>query len=288
MAIIYKITNLINRKTYIGETTRSFNKRWNEHKSRSINKGHGYNYHLHCAMRKYGFENFSTEILEECTDDLRFEREHFYILKYNSLEPNGYNFLACGEGSVKVPIERIIALWEEGLLCKEIGNKLNLHYQTVSEHLKNYGITQEEINLRRGNFTRDRCSQPVCQYDLKGNFIKEYSSASCTEFQQSAISSVCLQKQISAYGYLWKYKNDPRPIQEWVQRVENKKDAGRPKKIVLQYDLNMNLIAEYPSAKEAALAMGKTSRSNLCSAARNGNKAYGYYWKYKEKENEFK
>jgi predicted GIY-YIG superfamily endonuclease len=33
MAVIYKITNLINGKIYIGETTRSFNKRWNEHKS---------------------------------------------------------------------------------------------------------------------------------------------------------------------------------------------------------------------------------------------------------------
>ena len=284
MAIIYKITNLINGKIYIGETTRSFNRRWNEHKSQSFNKGHGYYYHLHCAIRKYGLDNFSTAILEECEDNLRFEREHHYILKFNSLDPNGYNYLVSGEGSVKVPIEKIIELWEEGLMCKEIGQKLNLHYQTVSEHLKNFGITQEEINQRKGNFTRQRCSYPIYQYDLEGNFIKEYPSASSTKFSQSAICQVCLQKQISAYGYLWKYKDDPRPISEWVNKIRNKKEAGRPKKIVLQYDLKMNLIAEYPSAKDAALAMGKTSRSNLCSAARKGGKAYGYYWKYKENE----
>ena len=288
MAVIYKITNLINGKIYIGETTRSFNKRWNEHKSQSFNKGHGYYYHLHCAIRKYGLNNFSTEILEECEDNLRFEREHYYILKFNSLDPNGYNYLASGEGSVKVPIEKIVELWEEGFMCKEIGQKLNLHYQTVSEHLKNYGITQEEIMERKGEFTRQRCSYAVCQYDLNGNFIKEYPSSSSTEFQQSAISQVCQQKQFSAYGFLWKYKDDPRSINEWVTKLKMKKDAGRPKKKVLQYDLNMNLIAEYDSAKDAALAMGKTNRSNLCRAAREGKKAYNYYWKYKEDTDEFK
>lgn len=281
MAIIYKITNLVNNKIYIGETIRSLNKRWNEHKSQSLNEGHGYNYHLHAAMRKYGIENFIIEILEECKDENRFEQEHYYIMKYNSLEPNGYNYLASGTGSVKIPIEKIVDLWNEGKLCNEIANELNIHYQTVSEHLKNYGVTPEEIQFRKGQFTKERCSYPVQQYDLNGTFIKEYVSANETGYNQSAICQVCAQKQISAYGFLWKYKHDTRPIEQWVEKVQNKKDAGRPKKVVLQYDLEMNLIAEYSSAKDAALAMGKQSRSNLCSAARKGGKAYGYYWKYK-------
>ena len=73
---------------------------------------------MHCAIRKYGVDNFKIEIIEECEDKDRFDKEHYYIIKFNSLEPNGYNFLASGEGSVKVPIEKIVETWEEGLNCK--------------------------------------------------------------------------------------------------------------------------------------------------------------------------
>ena len=69
MAYIYKITNLINSKIYIGQTIRSINVRWNQHKSESFNNhGHGYNYHLHNAIRKYGSDNFKIEIIEQCPD----------------------------------------------------------------------------------------------------------------------------------------------------------------------------------------------------------------------------
>ena len=43
----------------------------------------------------------------------------------------------------------------------------------------------------------------------------------------------------------------------------------------------MNLIAEYPSAAEAARALGKKDKSGICAAARQGRKAYQSYWKYK-------
>ena len=61
MAIIYKITNLANNKIYIGETIRNLNVRWNEHKSEALGGRHGYTYHLHNAIRKYGIDNFIIE-----------------------------------------------------------------------------------------------------------------------------------------------------------------------------------------------------------------------------------
>lgn len=45
---------------------------------------------------------------------------------YNSLEPNGYNYLAAGTGSTKVPIEAILELWELGYNTKEIGERLGV------------------------------------------------------------------------------------------------------------------------------------------------------------------
>ena len=209
MAYIYKITNKINNKSYIGETTRTLQTRWNQHIKESFSQGHGYNYHLHCAIRKYGIDNFSFEQIEECEDEMRFAREHYYIMFYNSLEPNGYNLLVSGTGSVKVPIEAILESWEEGLNTVEIGNKLGLHRQTVADHLKANNISQEEIMERQGKRTSERCSMPVLQYTLTGEFIQEWPSASSVSkegFSQSMVSSVCRQMQITAHNYIWKYE----------------------------------------------------------------------------------
>ena len=54
------------------------------------------------------------------------------------------------------------------------------------------------------------------------------------------------------------------------------------KKKIIQYDLNMNFIREYNSINEASIELNnKNAKGNICSACKNGNKAYKYYWKYK-------
>lgn len=66
---IYKIENLITHKVYIGQSVNIYH-RWLAHKSNSINKNSTqYNKHLYSAMRKYGIENFSFEIIKR---NLRF------------------------------------------------------------------------------------------------------------------------------------------------------------------------------------------------------------------------
>ena len=89
-----------------------------------------------------------------------------------------------------------------------------------------------------------------------------------------------MQKQKSAYGYLWKYKSDERDIQEWVFIFQTKRDAGRPKKKIQQISLKGDIINTFSSASDAAKALGKTDKSNICAAARKNKKAYGYYWRY--------
>lgn len=87
---IYKITNDLNGKCYIGQTIDN-KKRWKEHKQYSKYKSNGdkYNYPLANAMRKYGVENFSFEMLEELINDkdLLYEKEKYY---YNLYQPE-YN-----------------------------------------------------------------------------------------------------------------------------------------------------------------------------------------------------
>lgn len=80
---IYKITNKINGKVYIGQS-KDIKKRFENH--RCMNGSNP----MYEDMRKYGLENFTFEVLEECEEDKLLERELYYMKKYKSVE-NGYN-----------------------------------------------------------------------------------------------------------------------------------------------------------------------------------------------------
>ena len=81
---IYKITNLINGKIYVGQTTRNPIERFKEHKHADSIIGK--------AIRKYGAENFEIDILDECeTFDELNECEMFWIAELNCKVPDGYN-----------------------------------------------------------------------------------------------------------------------------------------------------------------------------------------------------
>lgn len=93
---IYKITNKINQKCYIG-CSKTIEKRWNSHKSESVlEQFPQYNYSIHKAFRKYGLDNFSFEIIEEISEDKLFDREKYWIAFYNSYN-DGYNETLGGD-----------------------------------------------------------------------------------------------------------------------------------------------------------------------------------------------
>lgn len=80
---IYKITNKLNGKSYIGQSIHC-DKRFKEHcrgKKQFIDE----------TIQLEGIENFSFELLEECEEAKLNEREDYYINKYNTMFPNGYN-----------------------------------------------------------------------------------------------------------------------------------------------------------------------------------------------------
>ena len=74
--IIYKITNNINNKVYIGKTLNSLEHRFNEHK-RDSRKESCEKRLLYSAMKKYGVENFSISLIEEVPIDVLSEREFY-------------------------------------------------------------------------------------------------------------------------------------------------------------------------------------------------------------------
>ena len=93
--VIYKITNLLNEKIYIGQTKQKIEDRLVQH-SYSFSP-------LGLDIRKYGLENFKIEIVEECfTKNELNEREKFWIKKLNCKVPNGYNVASGGQGNSKI------------------------------------------------------------------------------------------------------------------------------------------------------------------------------------------
>lgn len=90
MVGIYKITNKINGNSYIGLSV-EIERRWKNHLLRFKDaEGKEYNKVLYKAFRKYGIENFSFEVLEECSYEQLEEREQFWISYYNTYD-KGYN-----------------------------------------------------------------------------------------------------------------------------------------------------------------------------------------------------
>ena len=89
MGYIYKITNTINDKVYIGQTIKTVEKRFTQHKNNS-NKPYFSQIVLYKAFNKYGIENFKCETIEEVANELLDEREKYWIEYYNSYF-EGYN-----------------------------------------------------------------------------------------------------------------------------------------------------------------------------------------------------
>lgn len=86
---IYKITNLINGKIYVGQTSRTPEIRFSEHV-------HADSY-IGSAIRKYGRANFKIEVLEECESKKELDnREQYWIARFESMGPNGYNLTEGG------------------------------------------------------------------------------------------------------------------------------------------------------------------------------------------------
>lgn len=134
---IYKITNLINGHSYIGQSL-NIEKRWKNHRIAAFNsKDECYYYPLYCAIRKYGIENFSFEVIEQCDYQLLNEREMYYIKLYNTYN-DGYNQTLggdCATHSSKLSADQV----------KEIQGKLLTQKYTLRGLAAEYGVHADTI-----------------------------------------------------------------------------------------------------------------------------------------------
>lgn len=205
MAFIYKITNDVNGKVYIGKTLRSVEKRWKEH-IKGSKRERTENRPLYRAMNKYGVEHFHIETVEECVEEIAEEREAFWIKEYDSFGKNGYNATIGGDGKPYVHRALILWFWLGNMTLKAIASISGYSKETVSKVLKGYGVTTDEI------VTRSRPNlKPVAMYSLEGKYIRNFRSITdaCkvmgADPRHTHIGKVCEGKRNTAHGYKWKY-----------------------------------------------------------------------------------
>lgn len=164
---IYKITNLINGKCYIGQSVNILN-RWRHHQASSQNSSDKkYDYPLYRAFRKYGLENFTFEILEECSPELLDILEENYIEKYDSIY-NGYNQVRVNQGGIKLTPLIVLQIKQDlintDISTEEIGNKYKVSGRTV-----------RSINQGDSWFDKDR------EYPLRKKFTQNQEKNKCID-----------------------------------------------------------------------------------------------------------
>ncbi len=202
---IYKLTNKITNRIYIGQTKYSVKNRIQSHVCSSKHE-HRDVYHskLARAIRKYGIDSFLLEIVEKVEADtsmlltnLLNQKEIYYIEIYNSFH-NGYNTTSGGG----------VYIFTED--SKKFMSKRKRDLFTEEKRL-NYSLskTGDKNPMKNKSGSLSPVAKPVRQYTKENIFIKEFvtatEAAKQTNISQKNISCCCTGKLKSAGGFIWKH-----------------------------------------------------------------------------------
>lgn len=215
MAYIYKITNNINGKIYIGKTCNTIEHRLKEH-IRDSRKKQLEIRPLYRAMNKYGAENFSIEEIEECPTEIVSDREQYWIAYYRGYE-EGYNATKGGDGKVLYNHADIAdAIKKQPDAALDIAAHFGCSVDIVYAVAKEYGLKLQNRGAKNVN-----APKAIQQWSKDGEYIQDFESVQkaaewCAENGacltlnsgvRSHIANAANGKAKSAYGYYWKYKD---------------------------------------------------------------------------------
>lgn len=167
---VYKITNKVTNKVYIGITNQGSGARYRHHWYESRI---GEPSPIHRSMAKYGEENFTLEIIDfaDTYDELK-EKEKYWIKQYNSTDRTiGYNLTEGGDGTFG---KKLSEETKDKIRQKALGRKLSEETKAkMSESRKGKCSDKQKKHLSK---LQEQCKQKVYQYSKQGEFIAEYNS----------------------------------------------------------------------------------------------------------------
>lgn len=204
--------------SYIGQTSRNINRRMDDHRSDCLKVNEDgkwkYNYPLYVAMRKYGFDAFNFEILEDnVSPENADDRERYYIMKYHTAQNddkcNGYNVMFGGVHECSkylFKISDIIGMYKDGLSYGKITELTGIDKRTLYDIFHKYGVYDKTIGINHMNAQKRK----VAQVDIKtGKILNTFNSRkeaarAIGAPNHSKISLAANGKIPTAYGYIWR------------------------------------------------------------------------------------
>jgi len=282
---VYKIINIINNRVYVGMSN-DIERRIKWHKSRLKYKNHN-NPILQRAYDKYGEKNFIFEVIEYCSQEKLFEREHYWCTFLNSNNKKfGYNIAITNiegnssmckesrEQGIKVRKSKYESWHSEETKKKisqaKIGKKMSDEARAnMSKNAPHKKLSKEHIKI-----LSNIRSKTIYQYDLEsGVLIKEWNkvrdAAIILNICEDALSQAARKNRMSD-GYLWSYSK--------LEKLEYKTKLDKP--IIL---INReNSILEFKNIKKTREYLNVPISYNISNSIKYGWRVKGYKVYYKK------
>lgn len=319
---IYKITNQLNGHSYIGQSI-YIEGRWNQEKRRAFNENSSeYEKTLSQAFRKYGIENFTFEILEECEPSELDNKEIYYISLYDTYF-NGYNETTGGQGGpnscIKISKEQILEIYDlllnSDISQNDIAKKYNIGYDVISninrgksrrlngynfplrKYKKEYfcidcGIEISQPGVLRCNKCRGIYQRKVKRPNKEVLFqLLSKNEGNFTKIgRQFDVTDNTVRKWCKAYGLPY-HSKDYIVKNQTITKYNSKNTI--PSKAVKQLDkITLQELNQFTSISEAGryikeqkqlIALSSAIAGNIGKVCKGTRKtAYGYIWKFVE------
>lgn len=231
--IIYKTTNLINGKIYIGQTT-NFN-------STYLGSGNL----IQKAIKKYNKHNFKRETLEVCYNQEQLNsNEEYYIELYSSTNPNvGYNL-----SKVALGLHKGFHHSEE---TKEKMRKFAKEKPLSNKHILNLIISKNKVeSIQKAKESHiGKCNKSIYQLNpITEEIIAEFPSIKEASIFFKGISDCLAGITKFAGGFKWKYKNQPTP--------EYKKNFYIPKRVYQIDPISNQIVKIWNSPRQIEKELG--------------------------------
>lgn len=172
---------------------------------------------LYRSLQKYGSENHTFDILEECDFNSLLIKERYWQEFYDVIGPKGLNCLLVGTSEKKAVFseeykrkigEKSLGrvAWNKGLPCTE-ENKINLRIKALERNSKK---TDQEKVIQRNKILKS-CGKKISQYSLEGDFIASYESINeafkITGITRQTIRN-SLNKERKPKYFKWEYSQE--------------------------------------------------------------------------------
>ena len=205
MGYIYKITNLINGRCYIGQTTQTINKRFSEHKR---NRKYSYFQHLNLykAFNKYGIENFKIEEIKKVSLE-NIDAEEIKAIAYYDSFNQGYNMTLGGKSCRKLSLceEKIIEDYLKMKSARKVAEKHSVDHSTIDSILNKNNVPRYSFGSQRSKRVivekeNNKINFDCMKYVAKWFVDNKICKAKTTESARKGVAN-SIKKATEYYGY---------------------------------------------------------------------------------------